>query len=181
LDAPKNTLLPEIAKSDIGYKNVFVCSMADLFGSWVPEDWISSVLKAVEESPQWNFLFLTKNPERLIDISWPENAWVGTTVDVQSRVARAEEAFRRIEAPIKFISCEPLRERLDFNDLSMFNWMIIGGQSASTKLPEFQPEWDWVASLVMKARDSHLKIYLKPNLRPARLREYPKNKEAIQD
>lgn len=43
-------------------KNIFVCSMADLFGEWVPMDWKIETLLACREAPQHRYLFLTKNP-----------------------------------------------------------------------------------------------------------------------
>ena len=43
---------------------IFVCSMADLFGEWVPDEWIDEVFKVCEEAPQHTYLFLTKNPSR---------------------------------------------------------------------------------------------------------------------
>ena len=128
LSAPVNTEVLEEAATDVGYKNVFVCSMAELFGDWVPQEWIDKILNVVKENPQWNFLFLTKNPKRLVDIDFPENSWVGTTVDEQSRVAPAMEAFQQVKAKVKFLSCEPLQERVVFEDMSMFDWIIIGGQ-----------------------------------------------------
>jgi protein gp37 len=173
LSAPKNTIVPNT--EDIGLHNVFVCSMADLFGAWVPQEWIDAVLKSVRENPQWTFLFLTKNPSRLVGINFPKNSWVGTTVDIQKRVAPAEEAFKKIKAPVKFLSCEPLLEKLTFKDMSMFDWIIIGGRSGSTGMPEGQPEWGWVEILMEKARRSGLSIYFKPNL-TVRPKEYPKVK-----
>jgi len=172
LHAPQNTKVPPNAVDEPGYKNVFVCSMADLFGDWVDKTWIERVMLAVTEAPQWTFIFLTKNPKRLLDITWPENAWVGTTVDVQARVEKACEVFRDLEAPVKFLSCEPLLEPLEFNDLSMFDWMIIGGQSEGNSSPAFQPEWMWVESLLIQARKFGLKVYFKPNLE-SRPKEFP--------
>ena len=174
LSAPKNTIVPNT--EDIGLHNVFVCSMADLFGAWVPQEWIDAVLKSVRENPQWTFLFLTKNPSRLVGINFPKNSWVGTTVDIQKRVAPAEEAFKKIKAPVKFLSCEPLLEKLTFKDMSMFDWIIIGGRSGSSGMPEGQPEWGWVEILIEKARRSGLSIYFKPNLM-VRPKEYPKVKQ----
>jgi protein gp37 len=173
--APKVTPLPPGASEDVGLKNVFVCSMADLFGDWVPQDWIDLVLSSVRESPRWNFLFLTKNPKRMVDIDWPKNAWVGTTVDVQHRVKAAEEAFRQINASVRFISCEPLQENIVFDSMEMFDWIIIGGRSRCSSLPEFQPKWEWVESLLAQAREHNLKVYFKPNL-TSRPREYPRER-----
>mgnify|MGYP004612202249 CR=1 FL=1 len=81
LAAPVNTPVPPEASIDIRAKNVFVCSMADLFGAWVPEEWIMAVFQQVIANPQWNFLFLTKFPQRLQEIcdklgGFPDNAWV---------------------------------------------------------------------------------------------------------
>ena len=109
--------------------------MGELFGKWVPQKWIDDVMEAVITSPQWNYLFLTKNPERYIGMKWPDNAWVGTTVDVQSRVKSAEDAFKQFNAPVKFVSCEPMLEDIVFSDIGIFDWVIIGGRSKSSGMP----------------------------------------------
>jgi protein gp37 len=172
LNAPRHMKVPEAARDNIGEKNVFVCSMADLFGRWVPDEWIDAVLAEVRNAPQWNFLFLTKFPLRYEGIDFPDNAWVGTSVDEQRRVASAEKAFRNVKAKVKWLSCEPLRERLTFKSLEMFDWVVIGGQSASSQAPAFQPPWEWVEHLHTQARAAGCQIYWKPNLE-TRPREYP--------
>lgn len=178
LTAPQNTKMGQPRwGGDIGYKGVFVCSMADLFGKWVPQEWIDAVLDSVRQAPQWTFIFLTKNPKRLPGITWPTNAWVGTTVDKQVRVTAAEDAFERIDAKRLFLSCEPMLERLTFSRLNVFDWVIVGGQSRSSQQPEFQPEWEWVEHLLKQARQAQCAVYWKDNLH-VRPREYPK--DAIQ-
>ena len=172
LGAPKNTLIPKGREREPGIRNVFVCSMADLFGAWVPQKWIDDVLKVVAENPQWNFLFLSKNPLRLVEIEWPANAWVGTTVDRQARVEPAIAAFQKINAPVRFLSCEPLLEELNFPTLDCFNWVIIGAQSSSGAESEIQPDPKWVQVLVNQAWTAGKPVYFKPNLRSA-VREYP--------
>jgi protein gp37 len=170
LTAPHNTPCPSTTAE--GARNVFVCSMADLFGPWVPQEWIDAVLKAVRSAPQWTFIFLTKNPARLAEIDWPDNAWVGATVDTQVRVKPTEDAFRNVEATVKFVSIEPFRERITFSWPDLFNWFIIGGQSATTGEGERQPEWEWVEGVVNQARAVNAMVYFKPNLK-ARPREFP--------
>jgi protein gp37 len=155
-------------------KNVFTCSMADLFGKWVPEDWILQVFDTVKASPEWNFLFLTKFPQRLQEINdklggFPDNVWVGTTVDTQARVALAEKSFRNIQAKVKWLSIEPMLEPLTFKT---FDLIAVGGQSRTTKESEFQPEWAWVESLMKQARKSNTSVYFKENLK-ARPKELP--------
>ena len=180
LTIPRYQQPPTHAKEQIGYKNIFTCSMADLFGKWVPQPWIDAVLDTVRKSPQWNFLFLTKFPIRLSEQTWPDNAWVGCTVDRQARVASAERAFRKVKAGLKWLSCEPLLEPLTFTSLEMFDWIVIGGQTKSTQAPAFDPPWEWIESLVNQARAAGCKVYFKTNLH-ARPKEYPFSERGTHD
>ena len=176
LDAPMNTKLP--ARKDQGHRSVFVCSMADLFGEWVESDWIDQIIDACGDNPDWTFIFLTKNPARLTEFVFPGNAWVGTTVDIQSRVAPAVEAFSKLDKnkdrpSVLFLSCEPMLEKLVFGDgIQFFDWAIIGGCSASSGMSAYQPCFDWVFDLTNEAKKHRLKVYWKPNLK-CRPMEYP--------
>lgn len=172
LEMPKNTVIPRGRIDEEGIKNVFLVSMGDMFGEWVPQKWIDDIFDVVKQNPQWNFLVLTKNPKRLVGMEFSDNIWIGTTVDVQARVENAEKYFREIKAKVRFVSCEPLKENLKFDDMSMFDWVIIGGQSETTSMSGFQPPWEWVESLINQARKSKCKIYIKPNLK-SRPKEYP--------
>ena len=172
LKAPQNTTIPKSRENEPGIHNVFVCSMGDLFCEDAEQKWISDVLAEVRAAPQWNFIFLTKNPKRLVDIEWPDNAWVGTTVDRQKRVSAAVAAFKKIKAKVKFLSCEPFLTELKFPTLECFNWVIIGAQSSHGDCQEVQPKPEWVQSLMNQAWDAGKKVYLKPNLRAA-VKDYP--------
>ena len=86
LNAPANTSVPPEATLDWRFRNVFTCSMSDLFGRWIPSEWIEAVQSMARDNPQWTFLFLTKFPKRIAEFDIPPNAWLGTTVDVQKRV-----------------------------------------------------------------------------------------------
>lgn len=179
LDAPANTKQGGPRwKDDIGYRNVFTCSMADLFGKWVPEAWIQEVLAAIESNPQWTFLLLTKFPVRMAEFTYPANVWLGTTVDKQYAVERAESAFRKIKssgfAGVCWLSCEPMLESLTFSKLDMFDWVVMGGASKSTRTPEMRPPFDDVVNLYEQARAASCRVYMKTNLGiEQRIREYP--------
>lgn len=190
LSAPATTRIPNLAKVEdpvrkLGLQNVFVCSMADLFGKWVPTEWIEAVLKQVWLNPQWNFLFLTKFPIRMSEFEYPPNAWLGTTVDRQYAVERAEKAFRKLKGSgykgVAWLSCEPMMERLTFSSLDMFNWVVVGGASKSTQTQEFLPPLEWISHLEDQAKIAGCKVYEKTNLfkikdktnPPKRIREYP--------
>lgn len=164
LNGPKNTKVPKEAATDTRYRNVFTCSMADLFGRWVPVEWINAVMMAARGNPQWNFLFLTKFPQRLAEIEIPDNAWMGTTVDMQARVKNAEKAFEKVNGGVKWLSVEPMIEPLKFERLDLFDWVVIGGASSSSKTPAWRPPFEWVYDLVSQARDAGCKVYMKSNL-----------------
>lgn len=171
LNAPRNTKVPDESKNDARFKNVFTCSMADLFGRWVPKEWIDAVMKSVRENNQWDFLFLTKFPQRLSEIEVPENAWMGTTVDLQARVANAEKAFEKVQCKIKWLSVEPMIEPLKFTRLDLFDWVVIGGASSAEgtknengENQKWEPPFEWIYDMVTQCREAGTKIYMKSNL-----------------
>ncbi len=169
LEAPGNTPVPKQAAIDPRCKRVFVCSMADLYGKWVPKEWIERVHESCSANPQWDYLMLTKFPSRYLEFSLPATAWLGTSVDEQKRVKVAEDAFRQIkDVRVKWLSLEPLLSPLEFTDLSMFDWIVIGACSQTRQpdgiSPAFSPPFEWVANIVTKARECNVRVYLKPNL-----------------
>lgn len=182
LDAPANTVIPGTYRDEAhpgcpdgscqicAYQRVFVCSMADLYGRWVPDEWITQVHEAMLASPQWEYLTLTKFPARYAGLAFPPNTWVGTSVDEQKRVRIAENAFREISGvKFRWLSLEPLREPLEFTDLSMFDWVVIGAQTETRQpdgsVPAFAPPAEWVARITAQALEAGCKVHWKPNLR----------------
>lgn len=157
----KQSKLP--TSDDPRSQRVFTCSMADLFGNWVPQEWIDAVFGQVLDNAQWEYLFLTKFPQRLASLQWPKNAWVGTTVDKQYRVEIAEKAFSTVKAGVKWLSCEPMLEPLKFSSLAMFDLVVIGGASKSSQTEEFWPPFEWTADLYQQARAAGCAVYFKPN------------------
>jgi protein gp37 len=176
LTAPDNTkLIKPRWPGDIGHRGVFVCSMADLFGKWVPVEWIEAVLDSIRRNAQWTFLLLTKFPIRMAEFNYPPNVWLGTTVDYQHAIHRAQQGFRKIKTSgfegVCWLSCEPMMERLTFDSLDMFDWLVMGGASKSTQTPEYWPPFGDVLHLYDQAKAYSLPVYMKTNL--LRLREYP--------
>ena len=169
LAAPRFTRIWDEHRDDPAWRRVFVCSMADLYGQWVPKEWITQVHAAMLASPQWEYLLLTKFPARYNQVELPPNAWVGTSVDEQKRVGLAEKAFRKIEGvKVKWLSLEPLLAPLEFSDLSMFDWVVIGAQTATRQgdvtVPAFAPPLEWVARIYLQALDAGCKVHIKPNI-----------------
>jgi protein gp37 len=167
LDAPKNTKPPKTDDDRDG--RVFVCSMADLFGKWVPDDWITKVFDACMQSPEWEYLFLTKWPNRYKMLESLPKAWFGASIIQQSDVKRVEREMQSFTTNgVKWISLEPMLEPITFEDLSWCDLVVIGAQTATTQpdgyVPAFSPEFDWVVDVVNQCRDAGVPYYLKPNL-----------------
>lgn len=185
LNAPFNTRPPSLEAIEdsvqrVGLRNVFTCSMADLFGKWVPPSWIEAVLQQIADHPEWTFLLLTKFPIRMAEFDFPPNTWIGTSVDRQYAVERAEKAFRKIRAGgysgVAWLSCEPMMERLTFTSLDMFDWLVMGGASWSSQTPTYFPPARDTIHLVNQADKIGIPIYMKTNLgivNESRIRDYP--------
>jgi protein gp37 len=111
---------------------VFVNSMGDLFHEEVPLDFIRRVFRVMEDTPHHTYQILTKRAERLGQIAplleWPENVWMGVTVEDNERLSRAD-LLRSVPAAVRFLSVEPLLGPLPDLDLTGINWVIVGGES----------------------------------------------------
>ena len=158
---------------------IFVCSMADLFGDWVPREWIEKILITAIRNPQHTFQFLTKNPKRLKDFNpWPKNCWVGTTVTNQTDADERLPWLLQVEAPVRFVSHEPLLGPTDVmpwipgpwpmnepmpTHNNYVSWAIVG---AMTGPGAVKPKPEWVQGLVEQYRAAGVPVFLKNNLLP---------------
>jgi protein gp37 len=128
-------------------KLVFVNSMSDLFHPKVPTDFIQQVFAVMAEVERHTFQVLTKRPKRVAALAeklpWPDNVWIGTSIESQSYVGRADDLRRANKAAIKFLSLEPLLGPLEL-DLVDIGWVIAGGESGPNARP---PRREWVRSI----------------------------------
>jgi protein gp37 len=79
-------------------------------------------------------------------------------------VRSAENAFARITAKVKFLSIEPMLERLTFARLDLFDLVIVGGASPSSKTPRWIPPYEWREHLARQADAAGAALYEKSNL-----------------
>lgn len=168
-------------------RNIFVCSMADLFGDWVPDEWIVEVMKACANAPQHNYLFLTKNPERYAEliknrlmIRSAPNMWYGSTA-TNSRMKRFVKPKNDATKYNTFISIEPLTEKWDINPYGEFEntqWVIIGAETGNRK-EKVVPEKEWIDEIVEQCDKTKTPVFMKDSLVPIigeenMRREFPK-------
>ena len=130
-----------------GNKLVFVVSMGDLFHKDIPFDFIDKVMEVITKCPQHTFQILTKRAERMYEYfsthAIPENVWLGVTVENQKVKGRIDY-LKKLDAPVRFLSCEPLLEDLGTLDLSDIDWVIVGGESGNRAR---KVEKDWILNI----------------------------------
>ena len=157
--------------------NIFVCSMADLFGSWVPDSWIEEVLSACVRAAQHNYLFLTKNPQRYIELQnkgklvIADNMWYGASATNEQQLMIATKAFNNINCRTKtFLSVDPLLEDVTvseyWNDClnnHLVDWVIVGAENGNRK-NRVIPERDWIRSIAFDCYDESIPIFMKSSL-----------------
>jgi protein gp37 len=130
-------------------RSVFCASMADVFELHPQLD--SERLKLwdlIEKTPWLNWLLLTKRPENVLSMApwptaspWPDNVWIGTSAGTQKRANDAVRYLLDIPAVVRFVSCEPQLEFVDFTPwLPELQWMICGGESGAHARP-FNLDW----------------------------------------
>jgi protein gp37 len=152
---------------------IFVVSMGDLFGDWVPDEWIQKVFEACQQAQQHTYLFLTKNPYRYLQLHLQEklpqeaNFWYGTTLTGQGKLP-----FNCLDFNQNFISIEPLlgdvSDKFPFTNIQ---WVIVGAQTGPRSV---RPEPKWVQSIIDKCRACSVPIFLKDNLNwPEKIQEWP--------
>ena len=149
---------------------VFCASLSDVFEDH--PDWVQprhDLFNLIAQTPYLDWLLLTKRPEninRMVadyagDCAWlawngvypRTNIWIGTSVENQEQAEKRIPHLLNVEAPVKFLSCEPLLSPLNLEDLAyeaagpawagynkLVDWIIVGGESGQKARP-MQLEW----------------------------------------
>lgn len=125
-------------------------SLCDWLDDEVPIEWLADFLKLIHDTPNLNWLLLTKRPEnftrrvgsllstmflrddwRLLWVEGkqaPANVWIGTSVEDQKRADERIPELLKIPAKVRFLSVEPLLGDVDlaytcFNGADSFGSM----------------------------------------------------------
>lgn len=149
-------------------RNIFVCSMADLFGDWVPDEWIEQVFEACEAAPQHKYLFLTKNGKRYLELARKgimpdaDNFWYGCSV------TRPDAPFFFSNKCKTFASIEPILEPFDWvpglKHIELPDWIIVGAETGNRK-NKVRPEKDWLGGIVNGCAEHNIPLFMKESLR----------------
>ena len=163
LDEPKKWRKP---------RRVFVNSMSDLFHEDVPLEFIQRVFKVMDEHPQHQFQILTKRPERVKEKQyayaretkngWPDNVWIGTSIEEQKVLESRIIHLSNIDAKIRFLSIEPLIGKVSLDGWldppNLIHWVIVGGESGAGARPMF---YEWAASIRDQCKAAGVPFFFK--------------------
>lgn len=177
---------PELLNKPFNQKTpsrIFMGSMADWMGTWVPDDHITQVIAAMNKANWHTFQALTKNAPRLLKWigKFPANLWVGAstppdfmfgkrlTYQQQYRMLRKTlevfVAIKKEQPEVKvWLSAEPLS--WDISSLLVdyaVDWMVIG--AASNGRDYYSPDEMDVRDTVSQAEYAGTKIFFKGNLK----------------
>jgi protein gp37 len=160
-------------------QTIFVCSMADLFGYWVPDEWIQEVFKACESAPQHRYLFLTKNPDRYSDHQEREmdKMYFGASATTQDQMRKVRDSFVWLTKPMKrFVSIEPIQEPIHIDAMFLYDWVIVGAETGNRKEKSI-PNKTWIDNIAEQCKLARVPIFMKESLRELMgadfIQEYP--------
>jgi len=170
---PERLIEPELLKH--GAK-IFVVSMGDLFGDWVPSDWINKIIKVCENEQRSTFMFLTKNPKRYWDFKFPKNCWLGFSASSTSDYLERIQFVNRMKRNIVFASIEPIQEPMDLDGTILPDWIIVGAETGNRKNAPQPASW-WIENLLKDARNKNVPVFLKDSLNyRKKINEFPRGK-----
>lgn len=156
---------------------VFVNSMSDTFHPLVPAEFIHRILDVCERCPQHRFLFLTKRPVRIggwRNRPFPKNVGVGTSCEDQKTADTRIPHLLSSDAPMHFLSMEPLLGAIDVRDWSpcgyycdervghvdhrRIDWMIVGCESGPNRRAV---DREWLVRIIGVGESERIPVFVK--------------------
>jgi protein gp37 len=92
----------------------------------------------------------------------PINTWLGVSAEDQTTADERIPQLRQTPAHVRFVSCEPLLERLDLtphlNGAGAIDWVIVGAESG----PKARPfSLEWLEDLIEQCKHAGVPIFAK--------------------
>lgn len=160
----KFTILPDRLYEPLRIKKpsiFFVNSMSDLFHEKMPKYFLDSVFDIINKTPYHIYQILTKRPQNMYEYLKnkiiPDNVCIGVTVECEKYKYRID-ILRKINAKVRFISFEPLIDRINNLNLKGIDWVIVGGESG----PKARPiKKEWVLGIYNEAKKENIPFFFK--------------------
>ena len=154
---------------------IFTCSMGEMFDPNVEWPWVQEIFFEMVANPHHTFQVLTKQVLTASQFIFPDNCWIGVSIDGKYTNNRHIRLVANVRAATKFVSFEPLLGPVSSPGLEGIDWIIIGAMTGPRAVP---PEKEWVEDIINEARAQDIPVFLKDNLHwNEQVREWPKEVE----
>lgn len=162
---------------------IFLDSLSDLMGAWVPTEHIQQVLNVCAQAHWHTFQLLTKNAPRLLKFQFPHNVWVGISSppdwmmgkqldrrQQERMLHRSLETLHNLhtlgKASVTWMSFEPLS--WDVSEIvaafpDALQWAVIGAASNGNRY--YPPEEQHAQNLLHVLDRQGVKVFFKGNLK----------------
>lgn len=150
----------------------FWCDMTDMFGSWVPTDWIGRCFDTMKATPQHSHQVLTKRVKRMCEFVAAElaafgptqmakNLWLGTSCENQATFDERYPWLDKTPAAVQFLSLEPLLGPINitpFLESYRKRWVIVGGESGFEARACYV---EWIEAIVEECKLYGVPVFVK--------------------
>lgn len=174
-----------------GPRKVFCASMCDVFDNNAPAGQRERLWDLIRQTPNLQWQLLTKrvgNIRKYLPADWGNgysNVWLGITVVNQEEADRDIPKLLKIPARVRFLSMEPLLERVDLYDVhwpeyhanfpenddisdarsvlhlvegTRIHWVIVGGESGPGARPF---ALGWAKDIVRQCQAAKTPVFVK--------------------
>jgi protein gp37 len=160
----KVTLQEDIVELPLRWRKprlVFAGSMTDLFHEDIPFEYLLRIFETMQKAHWHVFQLLTKREDRLAELykhlPWPENVWMGVTVESSKEISRME-ILRKVPAAVRFVSMEPLLGPIPRFPIDGIDWIIVGGESGPNARPV---EYRWIVEIRNRCLKNNIPFFFK--------------------
>lgn len=171
---------------------IWANSMTDI--CYWKQKWIIKVLNKIKKYPQHIFRFLTRFPDVYLRYDFPENCWLGVTIDKNADLYKMNfTCWGRI----KCVTLQALQEKIDVGYIdyvskgAIYNprihqkidWLLVGNETRKRE-GTVVPTIDWIESIVDCCRRNDIPVFLKPSLMdiyPEQIREFPRGSSILEE
>ena len=168
-------------------QKIFPCSMTDLFGRFVKDEWIDRIAHVMWKAEYHTFQTLTKRADRQLDYmrspNLPDlkpipNWWLGVSCENQETADERIPVLLNTPAAKRWISAEPLLGEIDFDrpqpeglvinwlrghrgvdpPLPGLDWVVVGGESGKGAR---SLNLAWIKSIVEQCQRHEVPVFVK--------------------
>lgn len=148
---------------------ILVSPMGEMFGPWIPDEWIEEIFSKCKEYPFNKYLFLTSCPERYQELDSKgmlpsdDNIWYGSTITDNNCRPFISESYNT------FLNVEPLQEDITSGIFAedaqtpAADWIVIGGEISKRK-NKVIPKLEWIQRILAHCDKFGIPVFINDNL-----------------